>query len=43
MAVHVGANLHLLPEATGGSGTKGDAIFVDLGDGSKRSLAAASV
>jgi len=33
MAVHAGANLHLLPEASGGIGTKGDAIFVDLGDG----------
>lgn len=33
MAVHMGANLHLLPEATGGSATKGDAIFVDLGNG----------
>ena len=33
MAVHIGANLHLLPEATGGSAAKGVAIFVDLGDG----------
>jgi hypothetical protein len=33
MAVHVGTNLHLLPEASGGSSTKGDAIFVDLGNG----------
>ena len=33
MAVHVGTNLHLLPEAPGGSSAKGDAIFVDLGDG----------
>jgi hypothetical protein len=33
MAVHMGKDAGILPEAGGRSATKGDAIFVDLGDG----------
>ena len=33
MAVHMGKDSGILPGAGGGSNTKGDAIFVDLGDG----------
>lgn len=33
MAVHMGKDAGLLPEAGGSIGMKGDALFVDLGDG----------
>src|SRR5437016_6226883 len=39
MAVHMGKDGGILPEAGGSIGMKGDAIFVDLGDG--RNLIAA--